>query len=147
MNRNLKFGLLITLIVGTVVWLGANGISENQTYYKTVAEITSMGDKAVGKHLRVGGDVEPGSIKRQGKEVTFKLRQESKLMTVVYRGVDPLPDTFRDGAQALADGRLGPQGEFEAQRIQAKCASKYESKPKGNGTMPVYKAPVTKASL
>ena len=54
-------------------------------------------------------------------------------MTVAYAGTDPLPDTFRDGAQALADGRLDPDGVFRAGKIQAKCASKYEAKP---GQMP-----------
>ena len=44
-------------------------------------------------------------------------------------GADPLPDTFRDGAQALADGRMGRDGVFHASKIQAKCASKYEAKP------------------
>jgi Cytochrome c-type biogenesis protein CcmE len=50
-------------------------------------------------------------------------------MKVVYSGMEPLPDTFRDGAQALADGKLGPDGVFQASKIQAKCASKYEAKP------------------
>ena len=44
-------------------------------------------------------------------------------------GFDPLPDTFRDGAQALADGKLGPDGVFHASEVQAKCASKYAPKP------------------
>ena len=34
-----------------------------------------------------------------------------------------------DGAQALADGKLGADGVFQASKIQAKCASKYEAKP------------------
>jgi cytochrome c-type biogenesis protein CcmE len=50
-------------------------------------------------------------------------------LSVVYTGTDPLPDTFKDNAQALADGRLSPDGTFEASKIQAKCASKYEAKP------------------
>jgi len=40
-----------------------------------------------------------------------------------------LPDTFKDGAQALADGKLDKDGTFKAARITAKCASKYEAKP------------------
>ena len=31
--------------------------------------------------------------------------------------------------QALADGKMGTDGVFHATQIQAKCASKYESKP------------------
>ena len=34
-----------------------------------------------------------------------------------------------NGAQALADGKLGADGVFHATKIQAKCASKYEAKP------------------
>jgi cytochrome c-type biogenesis protein CcmE len=81
----------------------------------------------------VGGDVESGSIQRVGGKVQFVLVQDKTKLTVAYTGTDPLPDTFRDGAQALADGRLDPDGVFRAARIQAKCASKYEAKP---GQMP-----------
>lgn len=59
----------------------------------------------------------------------FTLIQDKERMTVVYTGTDPLPDTFKDGAQALADGKLDRAGVFYAARIQAKCASKYEAKP------------------
>jgi cytochrome c-type biogenesis protein CcmE len=61
--------------------------------------------------------------------VTFLLHQDSHQLKIVYRGTDPLPDTFKDGSQALADGRLGADGVFEANKVQAKCASKYEAKP------------------
>jgi cytochrome c-type biogenesis protein CcmE len=57
--------------------------------------------------------------------------QDRRRLKVVYRGTEPLPDTFRDGAQALADGRIGSDGVFLASQIQAKCASKYEAKPGG----------------
>ena len=39
--------------------------------------------------------------------VQFNLVQDKQILRVAYEGRDPLPDTFRDGAQALADGRLG----------------------------------------
>jgi cytochrome c-type biogenesis protein CcmE len=55
--------------------------------------------------------------------------QDNLILPVTYDGRDPLPDTFRDGAQALAGGRLGADGVFHASDIQAKCASKYAPKP------------------
>jgi cytochrome c-type biogenesis protein CcmE len=130
-----KFAALVAIIVGALVWLAAGGISETKTYYKTVAELDQMGDSAHGKRLRVAGDVEPGSIVRKGREVSFVLRQDKRTLKVIYSGSEPLPDTLRDGAQALADGRLGPGQVFEASQIQAKCASKYEAKP-GGGQRP-----------
>ena len=124
-----KFAILVVAIVGTLGWLAAGGISETKTYYKTIPELKEMGERALDKKIRVGGDVEKGSIQRSGRDVHFVLYQDDIKLRVVYNGSEPLPDTFRDGAQALADGRLGTDGVFRASKIQAKCASKYEAKP------------------
>jgi len=133
MKKYGKFAALIVIVVGTVAYLAFAGMSETQTYYKTVAELHQMGDTAYGKRIRVGGDVESGSIQRVGNQVQFILVQEEKgdkqRIKVAYTGTDPLPDTFKDGAQALADGKLDRDQVFHAGKIQAKCASKYEAKP------------------
>jgi cytochrome c-type biogenesis protein CcmE len=133
MKPFVNFAILMAIILGSVVWLALGGVKETQTYYKTIPELEKMGSSAQGQRLRVGGDVDPGSIVKAGSQVTFLLHQDSHQLKVVYRGTDPLPDTFKDGSQALADGRLGPNGVFEAQKIQAKCASKYEAKPSQRG--------------
>jgi cytochrome c-type biogenesis protein CcmE len=139
MKKYGKFAALIVVVIGTLVWLAAAGMGENKTYYKTVAELTKQGNTAYGQRTRVGGFVENGSIQRVGSEVQFILAQDPALaqtadvhnlrIKVAYTGTDPLPDTFKDGAQALADGKLDQDGVFRAGRIQAKCASKYEAKP------------------
>jgi cytochrome c-type biogenesis protein CcmE len=140
MNNYVKFGLLITAVLGTLAWLAVGGISETKTYYKTIAELNQLGDHAKANRLRVGGDIAPHSIVRNGGDVTFVMAQDQLRLTVVYNGIDPLPDTFKDGAQALADGKLGPDGVFHATKIQAKCASKYESAP------PVTRNPAVRTS-
>jgi cytochrome c-type biogenesis protein CcmE len=133
MKTYLKFGALTVLIIGSLVWLAVGGISDTKTYYKTIPELGQMGKSAQNQRLRVGGDVKPGSIVKAGAQVSFVLHQGAKTLNVVYSGSDPLPDTFRDNAQALAEGRLGPDGVFTASKIQAKCASKYEAKPMQRG--------------
>jgi cytochrome c-type biogenesis protein CcmE len=133
MRRYGKFIALIGIVIGTLVWLAAASLNENKTYYKTITELGQMGDRAYGARLRVGGDVEGGSIKRVGKEVQFVLVQDKQRLTVAYTGSDPLPDTFKDGAQALADGKLDKDGVFRTAKIQAKCASKYEAKVPSGG--------------
>jgi cytochrome c-type biogenesis protein CcmE len=129
MNTYVKFGVLMALIVGSLVWLAVGGVKDTKTYYKTIPELAQMGSAAQGQRLRVGGDVEPGSIHKLADGTVFLLHQGPQTLKVVYSGSDPLPDTFRDNAQALADGRLGPDGTFQANKIQAKCASKYQAKP------------------
>lgn len=130
MRKYWKFGALMTVILGSLVWLATAGISGSQSYYKTIAELREMSGAAATRHIRVSGDIKPNSIvKASDGIVRFTLVQEKLSLNVAYEGRDPLPDTFKDGSQALADGRLGPDGVFHAQEIQAKCASKYAPKP------------------
>jgi len=128
MKKYGKFAVLIAIIVGVLVWLATAKVGESTTYYKTIAELNQMNDKAMTKRLRVAGNVEQGSIVRKGNEVHFTLLGENQKLRIVYTGSEPLPDTFRDGSQALAEGKLGSDGVFHAGKIQAKCASKYGSK-------------------
>ena len=131
MNKNLKFGLLAAIILGTLGWLAAGGVQQTATYYKEIKELQKMGPEGNDQRLRVGGDIMANSIKRDGDKVHFTLIQDNLQLNVVYTGIDPLPDTFKDGSQALADGKLGSDGVFHATKVQAKCASKYEAKPTG----------------
>jgi len=129
MGKYGKFAVLIAVIVGSLIWLAAAGMGDTQTYYKTITEVRQMGPSVGKRHIRVGGDVVANSIVRGSGVTTFVIAQEDKTMKVSYEGRDPLPDTFRDGAQALAGGKLGPDDVFHATEIQAKCASKYAPKP------------------
>ena len=133
MSTYFKFAILTILILGSLIWLATGGIKDTKTYYKTIPELQQMGASAQGQRLRVAGDVTAGSIQKVGAAASFVLHQGTQSLKVVYRGTDPLPDTFKDNAQALADGRLGSDGVFEASKIQAKCASKYEAKPSQRG--------------
>ncbi len=146
MKKNAKFGALIVLILGTLAWIGTSAVKGNQSYYKTVAELRKLPDEARSRRLRVAGDVVKGSIERRTGEVDFTLTQEHQNLHVAYTGEDPLPDTFRDGAQALAEGQLGNDGVFRANHIQAKCSSKYQSKP-GMAPAGLKPAAVSKAGI
>jgi len=129
MQKYGKFAALIAVVIGTLVWLAFAGSGDSKTYYKSIEELSQMGDRAYGARLRVGGDVANGSIQHIGRTTVFTLKQDSRTLQVAYSGIDPLPDTFRDGAQALADGKMDRDGTFHASKISAKCASKYEAKP------------------
>jgi cytochrome c-type biogenesis protein CcmE len=151
MNRTLKFGIPIVAILGTIAWLAMTGIGEGKTYFKTLAELDKMGDQAHVKRLRVTGYVQTGSIVHDGTSVRFLIVEnpgganEGRTLTVKYNGIDPLPDTFKDQAQALVDGKLAADGTFEAKAIQAKCASKYEALPPPASSKPAA-APAAKGS-
>ena len=129
MNKPGKFAIASALIVGTLGWLGWVGVSESKTYYHTVQELSTLEGSAARHRIRVGGDVQAGSIKHLPGRVDFVIEQEGHKLNVSYVGRDPLPDTFVDGAQALVEGKKMPDGHFVAEQVQAKCASKYEAVP------------------
>lgn len=139
-NKRLKFGIGIGIIVGVVAWQAISGFQQSKTYYVTVNELTHAGKSR--ERVRVGGIVAAGSITRRGGQVSFLLSQDRNSIPVVYVGSDTLPDTFKDGAEAIVEGSYTTGADFRAEKIQAKCASKYEAAPqdqkadKGASAMP-----------
>ena len=125
MNKYVKFGVPIALIVCGLAYLAASGVEESKSYYVTIKEMGQMGDGVYSKRLRVAGNVQPGSIRRQGTHVEFILTEQGRTLPVEYKGTEAPPDTFKDNAQALAEGSYGRDGVFHAKQLQAKCASKY----------------------
>jgi cytochrome c-type biogenesis protein CcmE len=130
-QKRTKFGVGIGVIVVSLASLAWLGYGESKTYYHTIAELQTLKGSARSQRMRVGGTVEPGSIRRLSGRVDFILDGEGKALPVSYVGSDPLPDTFVDKSQALVEGRPAPDGRFVAEHVQAKCASKYEAAPGG----------------
>jgi cytochrome c-type biogenesis protein CcmE len=124
-----KFGIGIGIILAVVAWEAISGFQQSKTYYVTVGELVS--GKAARSRVRVGGVVQRDSIERHGSTLTFRLAQDAVSVPVTYVGTDTLPDTFVGGAQAIIEGNYGPDGTFRAEKIQAKCASKYQAAPPG----------------
>jgi cytochrome c-type biogenesis protein CcmE len=121
----IKIIVATVIILATVAYLAYTGSNTNKSYYVTISELQGMGNKAYVRHLRVAGNVAPGSIHRVGTNASFDLLEQGRKLSVVYQGSEPPPDTFKDDAQALAVGTYGHDGVFRATELQAKCASKY----------------------
>jgi cytochrome c-type biogenesis protein CcmE len=132
----MRFGAVIVVILVALGYLAYTGVQDSKSYYVTIKELDGMGNGAYSKRLRVAGNVQPGSIKRQGTHLEFVLVEQDRTLPVVYNGSEAPPDTFKDNAQALAEGKFGRDGVFRATNIQAKCASKYAPKPGQPGVAP-----------
>ena len=129
MKKGTKFAIgagIIVVTLGGLAWMGAQ---ESKTYYHTIVELSTLKASQARHRIRVGGTVRPGSIARHTGRVDFVIEGEGKSLAVSYTGGDPLPDTFVENSQALVEGKLAPNGTFVADKVQAKCASKYEAAP------------------
>jgi cytochrome c-type biogenesis protein CcmE len=126
-----KFVVGSAIIVVTLLSLAYVGFTQSKTYYHTITELSTLDSASLHQRMRVSGNVKAGSIIHEDGHIDFVLEEQGKTLPVSYVGTDPLPDTFKDGAQALVEGRVTPEGSFVAEQVQAKCASKYEASPTG----------------
>jgi cytochrome c-type biogenesis protein CcmE len=131
MSARHKFLIGSGIIIATLLGLAYVGFTQSKTYYHTITELTTLNGPSLHQRMRVSGNVRAGSIEHVSGRVDFVLTEQGRDLPVSYVGRDPLPDTFKDGAQALVEGNLKPDNHFEAQQVQAKCASKYEAAPVG----------------
>jgi len=141
-----KFLIGSGIIIATLLVLAYVGFTQSKTYYHTISELPTLSSPALHQRMRVSGNVRAGSISHADGRIDFVLEEQGKDLPVSYVGRDPLPDTFKDGAQALVEGRLMPQGGFVAEQVQAKCASKYEATPPGTAAGAAHSAPAVDQS-
>ena len=89
-KRQFKFVAAGLIVVATVLWLAYSAASETNAkdYYVTISELQNMGQKAYKRHLRVAGNVQPGSINRAGTNATFSLLEQ-----LCPKGSGPPPHT------------------------------------------------------
>ncbi len=129
MPARVKFIVGGIVIVAALAWLGFVGFQETKAYYITVDEYYNASKGTLdGKTLKLAGDVVAGSVDRSKPQMEFVLSSRDNKIRVRYIGKDVIPDTFKDGTKALVEGSTASDGTFQARHIEAKCASKYESK-------------------
>jgi cytochrome c-type biogenesis protein CcmE len=108
------------------------GLAFGGLMYSTLSEGTEFYRQ--GKRLQLHGFVVEKSILRRPDTLDYRFQVQSngKVLPVRYTGV--VPDTFKDGAEVVLKGRLGPDGfAVDKDGVMAKCPSKYNAQsPAGN---------------
>ena len=111
---------LAALGVATALVLSA--FQKNLVFFFSPTQVAAK-EAPLGRTFRIGGIVEPGSIKREGVEVRFAVTDTAKTIAVIYRGA--LPDLFREGKMVVAQGQLREDGVFQAREVLAKHDENY----------------------
>ncbi len=114
------------------VLLAMWGLKDRAAYFYAPAEIAA-GKAPDGQAIRLGGMVERGSLQRLPDGVTIRFRLSDGVATtpVQFRGI--VPDLFREGSGAVAEGRMA-RGTFVADNILAKHDERYMPPELGNLT-------------
>ncbi|MFN3884650.1 MAG: cytochrome c maturation protein CcmE [Rhodocyclaceae bacterium] len=136
----------IALILGGLAALGIaatlvlNALDSNIAFYVTPSEIAA-GKAPQGKAFRVGGLVKEGSVVRDDLTVSFVITDTARDVKVTYTGI--LPDLFKEGKGAVAQGHLNPDGSFTATEVLAKHDENYMPPEAGHAIEQAQKAQQT----
>ena len=111
-------------LIAIAAALVLNAFQGNVVFFFSPSQVAAK-EAPLNTTFRVGGMVEKGSLKRQadGLTVHFVVTDTAKSIPVVYTGI--LPDLFKEGKGVVAQGRLGPGGEFRASEVLAKHDENY----------------------
>lgn len=126
-KKKLRVALSFLAVSSVLAWLLISGFDENMQYYVKVKELKATPTANLDKGLRVKGKLVSGSLveSTDNLQKVFWISENDDKLEVHYSGL--LPDTFKDGAEILVEGKYISEGYFEAKTVMAKCPSKYES--------------------
>jgi cytochrome c-type biogenesis protein CcmE len=130
-HQRLVLIAIAAVAVMAAVVLAMWGLSNRAAYFYTPSEIAA-GKASPGQSVRIGGMVEKGSIEHlaDGVTIRFRLADEKAAVPVLFKGI--VPDLFREGSGAVAEGRMASDGTFLADNILAKHDERYMPPELGN---------------
>jgi cytochrome c-type biogenesis protein CcmE len=123
-------GPVVALVAIVAVGIGLlvmAALRDTVVYYRTPTEVSQASSE---RTVRLGGQVVPGTVMRDGDATQFRLTDGHTSLLVIARGA--LPDTFREGQGAVVEGALAPDGTFFAHQVAVKHSNEY--RPPGQGT-------------
>lgn len=125
MSRRGKFIAGGVVILGALVYLIYAGVTQSATYFVTPEELRAA--PVAGKAYRLGGLVEPGSVKWEPKtlQLRFSIADGKATVPVHHKGTPP--DLFGEGRGAVVEGTWTPEGYFKSSLIMAKHSEEYKA--------------------
>ncbi|MDH5720928.1 MAG: cytochrome c maturation protein CcmE [Spirochaetia bacterium] len=123
--------VIVSLVAGAIFLVVSSSGDAGHPHYQLTEfhEILKESPhKLNNRFMTVYGKVKEGTITRQGVKANFVIEQEGKELAIFFTGKTLLPDTFKEGADATIDGTYdGQKRLFVADKVMAKCASKYKA--------------------
>lgn len=119
-------GVIVAAILAAIAYKGV----ETTVAFYTPAEVLAAPDSFRNKTIRIMAMVEPRSTRWDAEAVrlAFKITEDSRqFIPVEFRGVKP--DMYREGQGIVVEGRLDPQGTFQATNLLVKHSEEYQADP------------------
>lgn len=111
-------------MLGVAAALVLTALRDNLVFFYSPSDLATK-ELAANQHIRIGGLVSEGSVVKSddGHTTNFTVTDMKATVPVSYTGV--LPDLFRAGQGVVAEGKLRPDGVFQASEVLAKHDENY----------------------
>ena len=108
--------------LGLALGITLYALSDQIVFFYTPSQLSQKAQ--LGQHLRLGGMVQEGSVRRQDDQIVhFVIRDKTSQIEVIYQGA--LPDLFREGQGVVAEGIWVEPHLFKAETVLAKHDERY----------------------
>lgn len=125
-TRHKRIGFIVAGLagLGIAAALVLNAFQNNLVFFFSPSQVVAK-EAPIGRHFRIGGLVEKGSMQRDSDGLTmrFSVTDTANSIPVVYKGI--LPDLFKEGRGCVAEGKVGTDGVFHADSVLAKHDENY----------------------
>ena len=111
----------VVAAVGAAAALVLNAFQSNLVFFYSPSQVAAHEAPSM-RTFRIGGLVEPGTVKREGTLVRFVVTDTARSIPVRFEGI--LPDLFKEGKGVVAQGQLR-DGVFVAREVLAKHDENY----------------------
>lgn len=123
-HKRIAFIFVGLACLGVAAYLVANAFRNNLVFFFSPTQVATK-EAPINRTFRIGGLVQEGTLKREsdGLTVRFIVTDTAANVPVVYKGI--LPDLFKEGRGCVAQGKIGPDGVFQAEQVLAKHDENY----------------------
>lgn len=126
----------VVALVGAFAYLAYGGVEENLVYFLTPTELVAKGNGVVGRPVRLGGQVVPGSVEWNAETLHLAFRVTDGTKEVAVRSSGAPPQMFRAGIGVVVEGKLGHNGTFDSKSLMVKHSNEYRAPTAGEGQHP-----------
>jgi cytochrome c-type biogenesis protein CcmE len=145
MNKKLTLGIGVVVVLIIFGYFAFGGLGRSLVYFWTPTELLAEGDAAYGTSVRLGGMVEPGSVRwnPETSELRFRLADDAGTVEVFSAGVPP--QMFLEAAErataigAVVEGSLTREGVFRATNLMVKHSEQYRAPQHGEDRKEYYR--------
>lgn len=121
----------VTVAAVALGWVSMSNLGENLVYYWSPTELQAKHTEAVGRTVRLGGLVVPGTfdLKACNPGCTFAITDGQTKVDIASSGLPP--QMFREGQGVVVEGTLEGDGKFHTDRIMVKHSNEYKAPTSG----------------